>query len=252
MLRVSQRKIYMSFALYNSFINNIFQTSAILGGGGGLHSTRVLASAVLPCDSSGFLLLLTVLLLSQLPLGSQATEASHSLLKGEGRVEDVQGEASDDDHDALKPDEQPLMPDEVSGPALTQLRDSVHASPEDADRSERQCADEALEPQAPTHLHKDRVLVEGVLTHGPVALVTPEREVHAENHKDEKRDDLDGQPGDHDVVASIGVLARVRGRGGDSTTSSLEQQGPEIAWNELVRELVRKSFCSKKGGSLQF
>ena len=242
----------MPFALYNSFINNIFQTSAILGGGGGLHSTRVLASAVLPCDSSGFLLLLTVLLLSQLPLGSQVTEASHSLLKGEGRVEDVQGEASDDDHDALKPDEQPLMPDEVSGPALTQLRDSVHASPEDADRSERQCADEALEPQAPTHLHKDRVLVEGVLTHGPVALVTPEREVHAENHKDEKRDDLDGQPGDHDVVASIGILARVRGRGGDSTTSSLEQQGPEIAWNELVRELVRKSFCSKKGGSLQF
>ena len=153
-----------------------------------LNITRALTSAVRFGDASRFLL---VLLLLQLLLGSQASEASHRLLEREGRVEDIQSEAGDDHHDALEADEQPLVPDQVSGPALAELRNSVHASPEDADGGERQCGHEALEPDAPARLDEDGVLVEGVLAHGLVALVCAEREIHAENHEDEEREDLE-------------------------------------------------------------
>ena len=200
-----------------------------------LNVACTLTPAILPSNSSGFLL---ILLLLHLLFRTQTTETYHGFFESKSRVEEVQRQAGDDDHNALKPNEQPLMPNQVPSPALAQLRNSVHASPEDADRGEGQGGHETLEFPAGSGLNEDGVLIEGVLAHGLVAPISSEGKIHTEAHENKKREDLERQPGNHDVVTRVRGLAGVRGGGGDSTTSSLKEKRAQIAGYELGRELA--------------
>lgn len=68
-----------------------------------------------------------------------------SLPEAPARVEEVQGQDGDDDHDALEDDEVSLVLDQLALPALRELDDPVDAADEDAQRGERQCDEEPFE-----------------------------------------------------------------------------------------------------------
>jgi len=93
------------------------------------------------------------------------------------------------------------MTDQVPLPALSQLCNSVHASPEYADCGEGQSGYEAFEFEGVAKLCVEGILVEGLFTHGFVTLAGAEGEVGAEDYEDEEGRDLEGETGYHDVVA---------------------------------------------------
>ena len=80
-----------------------------------------------------------------LPPRTDASLADHALLEAESRVEGIQRDASNDNHNPFKADKQPLMANEIARPTFPKLNDSVHGSPEDADGRERQSCQESLE-----------------------------------------------------------------------------------------------------------
>lgn len=82
------------------------------------------------------------------------------------------------------------------------------------------------------------ILIEGILAHGLVPPESSNCEIDGENHEDEEGEDLKGQPGHHDIVARIGRLSGVRGYRRETTTCRLEEEGPEIAWDELAPGLT--------------
>lgn len=121
----------------------------------------------------------------------------------------------------------------MTTPSFRQFDDTIRTSPEDADCGQRQRDEKTLESPGPTEGHKNWILVEGCLSHGFVSLVGTKTKIDAEEHEYKKREDLESQAGDHDVIANIGRLVVVRRSRGKSSPSSLEKERNEIAWNEL-------------------
>ena len=72
------------------------------------------------------------------PPRTNTTKARDALLEAESGMEDVQRNTSNDDHNALKANKQPLTTNQISRPPFSKLHNSVHGSPEDANRRERQ------------------------------------------------------------------------------------------------------------------
>lgn len=160
--------------------------------------------------------------------------AVHHLAKAQARVEDIEGPDGDGDHDALEADEQVLAGHERAGPAVRQLGDAEHAPPEDADGAQRERAQEALEHGGAADGDKGRVLVErrGRPEGAPPPLHV-QQEVPAEQHEDQQREDLEGQPRDHDVVPAVRRLALVEGDGGEGAADGLEHERDDVAGDEL-------------------
>ena len=121
----------------------------------------------------------------------------------------------------------------MSCPPLRQLHNSVHTTPEDANRRKCECGKETLEFPAFAQLDEDGVLIKGALAHGGVALACADGEVDAEEHEDEEGEDLEGESGDHDVVSGGGVFVGVGCGGGEAATCCLEEERSEIAGDEL-------------------
>jgi len=136
-------------------------------------------------------------------------------------MEDIQRNTSNDDHNTLKANKQPLMANEISRPTLSKLNDSVHRPPEDADRRECQSRQEALELPTLAQRRKDGVLVECGLAHCVESSTSLDGEVDAEGHEDGQSEDLESQACDHDVITGIRALVLVRGSRGDTAASSL-------------------------------
>ena len=160
----------------------------------------------------------------------------------------TQRQARHDDHHALKRNKQILLPDQVALPALCQLRDTIHGPPEDADGSQAQGADEAFEAPGAAQLDVHGVLVEGAVAEGVEAAARAERKIEAQGHEDGEREDLEGEAGDHDVVAGDGGCATVAGAGGEAATGGLEDETQKIAGDKLeLGKLVGVLWCVSVG-----
>lgn len=61
----------------------------------------------------------------------------------------------------------------------------------------------------------------------------PVCEVEGERDKGEEGDDLEGETRDHDVVSELGVFAGVGFGGGDAAAGGLEDEGEDVAGDEL-------------------
>ncbi len=166
-------------------------------------------------------------------------------------MEAVQRQTSHNDHHALKPHKQPLVPNQIPRPPLPELDNPVHGAPKDAHGGQSQRRQEALESPALAQRGEDGALVEGSLAHGVEALTRLDAEVDAEHHEDEEREDLESEAGDHDVVAGVRALALVRGGRGKAAAGSLQQEAEEITGDELERVLVRARVARRgRGGVL--
>lgn len=125
------------------------------------------------------------------------------------------------------------MSDQISSPSLTQFGHTVHASPEDTDRCEREGHEESLEAPTLTKASKVGVLVKGGVAKGPVSGVGPARKVQAEKDKDEQGENLDTETNDHDIVTNLRVLVLVRGSRSNTTSCCLKEERSKIARNKL-------------------
>lgn len=159
-------------------------------------------------------------------------------------MEDIQRKARNNNHHALEPNKQPLALNQVARPAFTQFRNSVHASPEYTDGGKCKRTNETLESQASAQRHEDGVLVECVLAHGLVAAACANCEVDAEDHEDEEGEDLECETRYHDIVPQVWVFVRVGFGGCKTTARGLEEEGEEIAGDELIEILVIVLVCS--------
>jgi hypothetical protein len=70
-------------------------------------------------------------------------------------------------------------------------------------------------------LNEEGILVECGGTELFVALKGVDGKVGAEQHEDQQREDLEGETGDHDVIACVGGLVLVGLRRRDSSSRSL-------------------------------
>ena len=82
--------------------------------------------------------------------------------------------------------------------------------------------------------------IERGVTHAVRAHDGPDGEVGAEEHEDQEGEDLEGETGDHDVVARFGVLVGVGGGGGHAAAEGLEDEREDVAGDEDAR--VREGF----------
>ena len=159
------------------------------------------------------------------------------------RVEGVESQDGDDDHDALEHDEQGLVLDQFPLPALRQLDDAVDAADEDAQRGHGQGGQEAAEPERAAQLG-----VVGVEGAGPVRAGVAhgaDGEVGANEHEDAQGEDLKGQPGHHDLVAVGRRRVVVRGHAGHAAADGLEHERDDVARDEEAR--VRERFDPRVG-----
>jgi hypothetical protein len=148
-------------------------------------------------------------------------------------VEDIQHQSSNGDHDALEPDKEILASHKGTGPSLGQLGDAVDATPEDADESQGQGAEEGAEHDRGADLCEGGGLVEGGGAETAMARPGAPGEVASEEHEYEHCDDLGDKAGDHDVVAGLGVFAVCGEDGGHGAADGLEDEGDEVAGDEL-------------------
>lgn len=118
------------------------------------------------------------------PPRPNTTKTRDTLLEAESGMEDIQSNTRNDDHNTLKANKQPLMANEIARPTLAKLHNSVHRSPEDADRRQCQSRQEAFELPAPAQRCKDGVLIECSLAHGVEASTSLDGEVDAEGNED--------------------------------------------------------------------
>ncbi len=145
-------------------------------------------------------------------------------------MERIQDEHGHDDHGALEPDEEALVPDQGARPALAEFRDAVDGPDEDADGRERERRQEDAELGAAS---QGRVL--GIQRGGAHGLHPSQRldeEVEAQQLEHEQRDDLEGQSRHHDVIARVGALVLVAGHRGHAAANGLEEEGDDVARDE--------------------
>ena len=171
-------------------------------------------------------------------------------------MEDIQRHDSNNNHDALEADKHGLVLHQGARPALAQLRHAEDAPPEDADGAERQGAEEALEEPRVADGGDAGGLVEGGVAELLVAPPRVEGEVGRAEHEHEHGEDLEGQAGDHDVVAGLDGLVVVRGYGSHGATNSLQDEREDIARDELeslaiLASMQTRTAYSCKGVNLQ-
>ena len=174
-------------------------------------------------------------------------------------MENVEDQDGDEDEHALEADEEVLALHDGAVPTLAQLRDAEGAADEDAQGREGQGAEEALKAAGGAHGGHGWGLVEGGRAEGGVAAAAAEGEVGRGDDEAGHSGHLEGQAGDHDVCALVGGDAQVVGvvgaaaYGGDGAAGGLEDEGDDIAGDELRRVspfniLLREE---EKGGRCQ-
>lgn len=88
-----------------------------------------------------------------------------------------------------------------------------------------------------TEFDEERVLIECGFANGFVATASTDGEVETEDYEDAEGEDLEGETGYHDVVPGCGAFVGVCCCGGDAATCGLEEEGEEIAGDELVQHV---------------
>jgi hypothetical protein len=187
--------------------------------------SRLTAAAVLHLNE----VVLASLLLHE-PEAVHATAAKESRAHAEGRVEDVEGEAADDDETTLEADEEVLLLHQRSVPALGKLGDTEDTSDENASAGEGQGDEEATELGAAAHLDEFGVLVKGLGAKGTVTAESTEGEESRGNDEAGSGGDLESKTSNHDVGAELRVIIAASG---ETTTTGLEKKGHNIAGDEL-------------------
>jgi hypothetical protein len=160
------------------------------------------------------------------------------LPEAEARMERIQCQHARRHHCALQPDEVLLSLDQVPVPPLAQLRDTVHAPREDAQRRERQRHQESPEQPAAPQLvvpWVQRLL----LAQRADAAPGLERKVAREQDEDEQREDLEAEAGEHDVVAGRGAAILVRRDRCHATARRLQDEREKVADDEDARVHAR-------------
>lgn len=135
---------------------------------------------------------------------------------------------------ALQPNKVFLRLDQVSRPALAQLRHTIHTSSENAQRREGQRNQESLECPAVPQLLVLRIQ-RLLLSQSAHTQQRPNAEVCGQKDEDKESCDLEGQAGNHDVVADGGVLVGVRLRGGQTAAGCLQEERDDVAGDEDAR-----------------
>ena len=148
-------------------------------------------------------------------------------------MEKIQDQNGHNDHGALKPDEEMLVLDQSSCPALTQFGDAVDRSDENAKSRQRQRNQKDPELGAASQRRVFRI-------QGRIAQRShpPERldcEIHTQQLEHEQREDLERQSRDHDVIAGNGALVLMTGHGRHAAADCLEQEGDDVARDEDAR-----------------
>lgn len=157
----------------------------------------------------------------------------HLTSKADRGVKHVKCQDSNNNHHALKRNKQILLPNQRSIPPLRQLRNSIHRSPENANRSQCQCRKKSLERGGSSQGDEHGVLVHGGSAELAVARVCAPCEIEGQADKGEEGHDLEGQARDHDVVAELGIFACVGFGGGDAAAGGLEEEGDDVAGDKL-------------------
>lgn len=151
-------------------------------------------------------------------------------------MERIQPQTRHHDQHPLKPDKHPLVPHQRPIPPLAQLRHPIHRPPKDAHGRERQRRQQAAEAHAAARGDSRGRLVEGgVGAEGAAAPPHAQGKVGRGEDEEEEGQDLEGEAGDHDAVARGGGVAVVRGDGGEGAARGLEDEGDDVAGDELER-----------------
>lgn len=160
--------------------------------------------------------------------------AAHHDTEHHAGVEHVHHHHGNEDHDRLERDEEILPRHEGAVPALGQLRDTEARPPEDGNGADRERDHDGLEHEPLTDgLGRLGLLEPGVGSVGLFAVADPEEELARHGEEDGEDEDLEGETGDHDVVAHVEEVDVVRG-GGDATSRGLEDKRDDVAGDELV------------------
>jgi hypothetical protein len=155
---------------------------------------------------------------------SQASLTLHHLLEADTRVENIQSHTSNRNEHPLEADEQALFIHQRAGPAIAQLSNSVHRAPEDTDSCERQRSNEALEHPASTGRNHGRVLAESCVAKFSMSPHCVDDEVDRADHKNEQREDLEREAGNHDIIPWNDRCVVFPRNGCDPTASALQKQ----------------------------
>ena len=180
-------------------------------------------TAFLPPDVRGALLLLPKEILVLL--------LHVALPEAVSRMESVQDHHRHNHHRALEADEEALVPDQGAAPALAQLGDAVDGPDEDAKGRQAQRHEEDAELGAGPQRRVRRVQ-RGAGAQGPHPPQRLDHEVQTQQLEEEQREDLERQPGHHDVVARVGALVLVAGYGRHAAADRLEEEGDDVAGDE--------------------
>ena len=148
-------------------------------------------------------------------------------------MEQIQDQNGHHDHGALEPDEEMLVLDQSSCPALTQFGDAVDRADENAKSRQRQRDQEDPELGAASQRRVFRI--QGRIAHRLHPPECLDCEIHTQQLEYEQREDLEGQSRDHDVIAGIGALVLVAGCGCHAAADCLEQEGDDVARDEDAR-----------------
>lgn len=163
-------------------------------------------------------------------------------------MEGVQGQHGDNDHDALEHDKVSLILDQLALPPLRQLDDTVDAADEDADGGQGQGDEEPFEfgRGAQGGVAGFAHVLGCAWRAGSAGIALgADGEVEAHEDEDGEGEDLEREPGDHDVVTRFGRFVVVRCHAGHAAADGLEQQGDEVARDEEAR--IRQGFDSGIG-----
>ena len=124
----------------------------------------------------------------------------------------------------IKNDQLALFLHDGVAPSATQFGNSVATTDEDGKVCKHDAVEEQFEVLCARQCHTSRTELGLVLADG-------EEVVQGERTEDEKRDNLEDQTGDHDINANI-QKGFVVGDGGNGSSSTLHQNGHDIARDE--------------------
>ena len=191
--------------------------SKILGvGDNGIFAAGFVSAWRLLLDVGSFVLLALD------PLERQVVAFSEA----QARMEGVERQDRHHDHHTFQPNEQVLVLDQSTLPALTEFGHTVHGSNEDTHGGEREGDEEGLE--RPTLPELGVCRVQGLVAHGPHSPESLDGEIGTQEHEDQQGKDLEGQPRNHDVITVVRALVLVTRDRGHRAPNRLQEQRSDI------------------------
>lgn len=149
------------------------------------------------------------------------------------RMQHIQNQRRQQHQHALETNKHDLISHDGPGPPLAQLRDAETAPPQNQHRRRGEPPEEELEAEGAAHAHQTGLLREGRRAEDLAAAADAQDEVDRGGYEGHGGEDLEAEACDHDVGAVVGGLVVLDGEGGESTARGLEDEGNDVAGDEL-------------------